>query len=127
MSGVVLDSSAVLALVWREPGAPAVAAVMPQARISAVNLAEVVQKLVDRNVDDHTVRAIVDGLGLVAEPFDADQALHAGLLRRIARPKGLSLGDRACLALGRRHGLPVLTADRVWAELDLGVEVVLIR
>ena len=92
-----------------------------------MNLVEVVQKLVDRKVDDRAIRATVDGLGLNSEPFDAEQALQAGLLRRITRSKGLSLGDRACLALGKRLGLPVYTADRVWAELDLGVEVVLIR
>ena len=65
-----------------------------------MNLVEVVQKLVDRKVDDRTIRATMDGLGLNAEPFDAEQALQAGLLRRITRSKGLSLGDRACLALG---------------------------
>ena len=127
MSGVVLDSSAVLALIWAEAGEPAVAAVMPEARISAVNVIEVVQKLVDRDVDDHVIRATLDGLELRVEPFDADQALQAGLLRRATRSKGLSLGDRACLALARSLGLPVITADRAWAELDLGVEVVLIR
>lgn len=60
-------------------------------------------------------------------PFDTDLALRAALLRNSTRPYGLSLGDRACLALARREGLPVLTADRSWAKLDVGVEVVLIR
>ena len=123
----MLDSSAMLACILREPGAARVADVQANAYASAVSIAEVANKLIERDFDDTAVREIVGGLGVTVAPFDADDALQVGLWRRATRHKGLSLGDRACLALGKRLGLPVMTADRPWAELDLGVEVVLIR
>ena len=127
MTDVVLDSSAVLARIWREPGFERVDAIIDGARISSVNIAEVVQKLVERGGDEVAVRQILETLPCRTEVFDAGCGLRTGLLRCATKSRGLSLGDRACLALGKRLGLPVYTADRAWAELDLGVEVVLIR
>ena len=123
----VLDTSAILAWFWNERGGDRLYDVLDEARISAVNLAEVVQKLVDKPVDEATIGLMLGGLAAVIEPFDRNDALQAGLWRRATRSRGLSLGARACLALGKRLDLPVYTADRAWAELDLGVEVVLIR
>ena len=127
MTKAVLDTSAILAWFWNERGGDRLYDVLNEAHISAVNLGEVAQKLVDRPVDDATIGLMLGRLAAVIEPFNQEDALQAGLWRRATRSRGLSTGDRACLALGKRLGLPVYTADRAWAELDLGVEVVLIR
>jgi PIN domain nuclease of toxin-antitoxin system len=130
MTEVVLDASAVLALIQDEPGGPAIearlnGARLDGARLSAVNLAEVAQRLGDQWPDD-LVAAVLGRFPCEVIGFDTPLALRAGLLRRVTGARGLSLGDRACLALAEREGLAVLTADRTWADLDLGVEVVLI-
>jgi len=130
MSDVVLDSSAVLAYIQSEPGMDTVerlVAASDDAFIAAVNLAEVVTKLVDRGADDPTIRAGLATLHLLAIPFDEELAYETGFLRRSTRQAGLSLGDRACLALGVQLGAPVLTTDRSWALLGLPVEVRVIR
>ena len=127
MADVLLDASAVLARIFREPGAERVDAVLPGASVSAVNYAEVVSKLIDFGAPVEAATDIGSDLGLAVLPFDEAAAGDAGLLRGATRALGLSLGDRACLALARRLRLPILTADRAWADLDLGVEVVLIR
>ena len=123
----VFDASAVLVLLNSEPGADVVIEALPGAAISAVNVAEVVTKLAEREMPEAAISEALEELGLEVISFDADQALAVGLLRPITRDRGLSLGDRACLALGMRLRLPVLTADRIWADLDLDLEVKLIR
>lgn len=127
MSKVVLDASAVVALLRREPGAELVAEYVPDAIISAVNYAEVASRMADEGYSDEAVEAALDGLDLEIVPFDRVLALIAGGLRRSTRHLGLSLGDRACLALALTRGQPALTADRDWTECDVGVEVKLIR
>ena len=92
-----------------------------------MNLAEVVAKLVERGGADDEIRAAIDGLRLDVRDFDVDLAHATGSLRRTTRSQGLSLGDRACLALARSLGLPALTADRTWLDLGLGVDVRVIR
>lgn len=124
---MVLDASAVLAFLRDEAGGDVALERLPGGLICAVNLTEVAQKLVDDGLSDFDVRAALGDLAVTIMAFDEGLALKAGLLRRSTRAKGLSLGDRACLALALREGLPALTADHLWAELDLGVEVVLIR
>jgi ribonuclease VapC len=127
MAEWVLDASAVLAVLRGEPGAEQVQDRLTRAVISAANYAEVVSKLVDHGAaGDLAIRAAAE-LGVSVTPLDEPAATRAGALREATRARGLSLGDRACLALAQREGLPVLTADRAWADLDLGVEVVLIR
>ena len=127
MGDVVLDASAVIALLRREKGADVVASAIPGAVISTVNLSEVAAWLSDSGAEEREIRLTLDGLDLEFNMFDGDAAFAAGGLRRATRQKGLSFGDRACLALADRLALPALTADRSWAELDIGVEVVLIR
>ncbi len=124
---VVLDASAVLAALWREPGADRVEAALNDAQISAVNLSELVAKLVDRGATAQNVRDILAGIGAQVVDFTAEQAVNAGLIRHQTKALGLSLGDRACLALARLNGATVLTADRVWAHRDLGVDIEVIR
>ena len=127
MSEVVLDASALLALLNREPGHEEVARSITQAAVGAINLSEVVTKLSESGMPEEAIREALEGLALEVHTFGRDLAYEAGLLRTATKPKGLSLGDRACLALGRHLSLPVLTTDRVWEGLDVGVEVRLLR
>ena len=127
MKETVLDATALLALLQEEPGAETVAEAIPHASISTVNLAEVVGKLADSGMPEEAVQGALAGLGIKVIPFDEDLAYRTGLLRPLTSAYGLSLGDRACLALGQRLSQPVLTADRVWASLKIGVKVRVIR
>lgn len=124
---MILDASAVLALLNAEPGWESVAAALPDAAISAVNLSEVAGKLVDHGLTAEAVALMLRELGLGIVPFDEEQAVAAGALRAIPGGRRLALGDRACLQLARRRQKPALTADRSWARLDAGIEVVAIR
>ena len=100
---------------------------LPGAAISAVNLSEVVAKLAKRGMPDREIRSALDALGFEIHPFDRELAYLAGQLRGRTRSRGLSLGDRACLALGLRLALPVLTADRGWTGLGLDLRVQVVR
>ena len=124
---VVLDASAVLAVINSEPGAQRVQDAWTDASISAANYSEVIAKLVDIDLDDADTFGILDALPLTVRDVDIAQARQAGLLRRQTREHGLSFGDRACLALAVSLGLPVMTADHAWMNLDLGIQVILIR
>ncbi|QIN81693.1 PIN domain-containing protein [Rubrobacter tropicus] len=127
MSEVVLDASALLALLQQERGHEEVARVVPSAAMGAVNLSEVAAKLADAGMPEETIREAVGGLGLDIRDFDRELAFRAGMLRPLTKSRGLSLADRACLALGRQLELPVLTTDGAWKDLDLEVEVRLVR
>ncbi len=127
MSDIVLDASALLAFLKDEPGAAAVRAALPEAVISSVNLVEVVTRMIDDGFQLENVRTAIAGTSVEPISFDDELAYAAAALREPTRARGLSLGDRACLALALRRGLSVLTADRQWSGLDLGVEVRLIR
>lgn len=120
----VLDASAVLALLFREKGAAEVEDVLADSAMSAVNWSEVVQKLAVRDVPAPDALFV---LGLRVEPFTPADAGTAATLWTRGRALGLSLGDRACLALATRLGSEAWTADRVWATGDLGVRVRVIR
>ena len=127
MTGVVLDASALIALLRRELGADRVEAVLDRAWISTVNLAEVVAKGVERGAGLADVTAALAGLPIRVEPFTIDDAYRSGSLRTTTRAAGLSLGDRCCLALGARTGFPVLTAERTWGTLGLDLQIEPIR
>ena len=124
---IVYDSSAVLAILLDEPGARRAGETLDDGVLSAVNASEVVARLIDQGAKDDDARGALQGLDLAIRPFDESLAVVAGLLRRSTRRRGLSLGDRACLALALRERAPVLTADRAWTTLELDVEVELIR
>lgn len=123
----MLDASALLALLQAEPGADAVGELMPSAAISAVNWCEVFGKLRAVGIDGDALVAGVAETGLEIVAFAADDARLAGELYRSTRDAGLSLADRACLALATVRDVPAVTADRTWADLDVGVEVRCIR
>jgi ribonuclease VapC len=111
-----------------EPGAVRVRqAIADGAHISAVNVTEIVTRQIDRGVSESDARANVDELEMEVVPFDEELAYRAGLLRSATRSAGLSLGDRACLALAERLGMPALTADRAWGSLQVNIQVDVIR
>jgi PIN domain nuclease of toxin-antitoxin system len=122
-----LDSSALIALLDQEPGADKVEALMPDAVMSTVNFAEVVAKFSNDGLPGTLIQAEMRAFRLETVPFNREMAIETGLLRRATRRLGLSLGDRACLALARSLGVPAITADGLWKETDLGVEITLIR
>ena len=127
MAESVLDTSALLAFVGAEPGGDVVAQFIGEACISAANWAEAVSKLVDRGGSLESVRAALRVAPLDVIDFDQTLAETAGAMITRTRARGLSLGDRACLALAARENLPAITADRAWADLDLGIDIRLIR
>jgi ribonuclease VapC len=127
MSEVVLDASAVLALINEEPGGEMVDALLDDAIVSAVNWSEVIAVLVDAGFAAERASARMATLGLAVIAFDQAQALSAGALRAVTRSAALSFGDRACLGLAEARDAPAVTADRRWATLDLNAKVQLIR
>lgn len=124
-SGEVLDASAVLALLQREPGAEQVDLV--GSVMNSVNFAEVVQKSVERGRPVDTLLQELTLLGLILRPFSLEEAQLAGELIAVTRPYGLSLADRACLATAKHLGCVAVTADRNWAVPEHGVKVRNIR
>lgn len=127
MSRVVLDASALLALLNQEEGAERVAPFLADAVISTVNLAEVVTRLALAGMPETAIREALALLPLESVPFDVGQAIEVGLLAPTTRPSGLSLGDRACLVLARSFDATAVTADQAWVGIDAGVAVELIR
>lgn len=123
----VVDSSVVLAFMLRELTAVEAEPWLTGASISTVNLSEVTSKLVDRGLSAEAIAENIADLNLEVRSFDQAQAERAGLLRSSTRELGLSLGDRACLALAIGLGGSVATADKAWAKLDIGIPIELIR
>ena len=127
MNRIVVDSSVVLAVLLGEPGASLVEQSLGGAMISTVNLAEVATKQLASGVDLETARQEFDELGIEVVDFTRGLAEDAAALAASIKALGLSLGDRACIALARRENLPALTADRAWRDVDVGVRIELIR
>lgn len=133
LSGAVLDASALLAYLRRETGSEIVEAALSLGTvINSINYAEVLSWLVDIGEEPEKVDQRLRELGLVGDllvvvPLNEDDGVTIARLRRLTRPQGLSLGGRACLATALRLSQPVLTADRAWESVDVGVPIRLIR
>jgi ribonuclease VapC len=123
----VFDASAVLAVLLKEPGGAAVAATLETALLSTVNLSEVHTKLLLRGIPADRAWGRIQSLHCEICPFSAEQARIAAELITATKPYGLSLGDRACLALALERKATVYTTDRAWKSLQLGIEVQVIR
>jgi ribonuclease VapC len=124
---IVLDTSALLAMLFFEPGCERVAELVPQSYMSAVNLAEVLGRLARDGRDVEGALGQLEQMGIVWIDFDRELAIGAAALLLPTMPWGLSLGDRACLALARLRNLPAVTADRAWTKLDLGIPIEVVR
>ena len=127
MIKAVLDSSAVLAYMQDEFGASVVDEALGDVLISSVNLTEVLTKLVENGSTFASAVSSFAALEIPVADFTRDLAEDAAEMSPQAEVYGLSLGDRACLALARRERLPVMTTDRAWRSVDVGVEIQLIR
>jgi ribonuclease VapC len=129
MTGFVLDASALLALLLGEPGSDKVKAGLGGSVMTTVNLAEVVSHYAKLGAERHDIEALLRHLPIRLIAADTALSYDAGLLRSITLEGGLSLGDRYCLALAKREGVPALTAERRWPEIAAaaGVSIELIR
>lgn len=129
MTTAVLDASALVALILREAGADLVEASLERSAMTTVNLAEVAGYFARRGSAEAEIRLMIDPLRIEHVVFDKELAYAAGLLLPATKTAGLSLGDRACLALARQRGVTALTADRAWQSLarPLGITIEVIR
>jgi ribonuclease VapC len=124
---IVIDASALLALLLKERGQDKVAARLSGSVMSAVNLSEVFARLVRHGIFPEELHPKIGELGITAVSFDLDQAIIAASIWDTARAAGLGLADCCCLALALRDNLTVLTADKVWQSLGLPLNIELIR
>ena len=132
MNRSVLDASALLAYLNDEPGADVVEkALAAGSAIGTVNWAEVLSKAMETGIAPETLTTELEKRGILRNTLDVlpltiEDSMEIARLRPLTKSCGLSLGDRACLALGKRLRIPILTADRIWAEVP-GVHVTVIR
>ncbi len=127
MTRFVLDASALLAFLAEEPGGEKVEAALPSALVSTVNMSEVIAKLLERRMPEEEASQVVSYLNCEVVDFSFQSAWSTARLRLPTRPQGLSLGGRACLALAIERNAPVMTTDRAWALLRVGIEVNVVR
>jgi len=123
----VLDASALLCLLFNEPGAGRVEALLSRALVSVANYHEVLAMLVDRGVDPGEARMMLGQLDIEIIAADRDQADVGGALRSITREAGLSLGDRCCLALAQVRHATAVTCNPAWSALSVGIEIEVVR
>ena len=124
---IVADASAILAFLMDEPGAKKVAQNLDKLLLSSVNFCEVASKFSERGMPEAEIEEVLSPFSQLVVPFDSETALIAGNMRKASRDLSLSLGDRACLALGKKLGALVYTCDAAWAKVRLGVEIEVIR
>jgi PIN domain nuclease of toxin-antitoxin system len=124
---IAIDASALLAFLFREKGHEKVAPLLEEGCISTVNVAEVLGRFVRDGHDGSTVLNRLTATPMEIVPFSQEHAALAAMLLPATQPLGLSLGDRACLALASARNIPAVTADRTWKSLQIGVEIRVIR
>ena len=123
MSAIVFDSSVVIAILKQSRGFESAEKTLSDALISTINLAEVATYLARNSVPSDTIQEVLASFPIQVIPFEETLAIQTGCLYPSCKHLGLSLGDRACLALAISRKLPVLTADQVWSKLDLGIPI----
>ncbi|KQT35148.1 hypothetical protein ASG29_03235 [Sphingomonas sp. Leaf412] len=123
----VVDASVVLAFLLNEPGGDILVRDEGPFLLSTVTLAEILTKVIERELSADDVTLVLRRLPIQYIDHDRDDARRAADLRPLTIALGRSLGDRICLALAQRFDIPVLTADHAWAQLDIGIDVRLIR
>ncbi len=127
---IVIDASAIIALLEQEKGAEIVEKKLNGAIVSSVNFSEIVavinRKVTDKKTQEEAIRLFTSTFQHVID-FDKEQAMIVGKLDQFTKQYGLSLGDRACLALAQFRNLPVLTAEKNWQKLKIDVDIQLIR
>lgn len=126
MTACVIDTSAILAYAFAEKGATKVERWIDEgAAVSALTVQETMSKLCQTGMGLEEAEELIRALGLAVHPLDLDLAVRAGGMFALTKPFGLSHGDRACLALGQKLGVPVITADKAWSKVarDLGLRV----
>jgi len=128
MSKVVLDSSALIALIKNEAGADLVEQHLGRIVMSSLNIAEAAGILIDLGLSHEECKNNIEPYIDVIVPLDIQQSFEIAFLKKHTKHKGLSIGDRACITLGIETGLPIYTADRIWAGLNLeNANIILIR
>ena len=124
----VVDSSAILAVLNRETGAEFIISRLRGSFVSAVNLQEVAKKMLEAGSTKDAIQAAIDRLGVQILPHYAEDAMLAASIASATRKFGRGFGDRSCMALAIRLGVPAITTDRTWAEINVsGLEVILAR
>lgn len=123
----VLDASAILALIQEEPGAEVIKPLLKQSMMSTVNIAETLTSLQKVDIGPEEGMEYMSLLINEIVDFDLDQAVEVATLYPKAKHKGLSLGDRACLALGKKFHATIYTADKAWENIDSELDIQLIR
>ena len=127
-SRVILDASALLALLQEEVGSEVIKPLLKFSVMSAVNVTEALSILQRADITPEEGLSLITDIVTTILPFDLEQAEQVAKLHPLVQSKGLSLADRACVTLGIKLQLPIYTADRVWAELQLdGADIKLIR
>jgi PIN domain nuclease of toxin-antitoxin system len=116
---IVLDASAFLALAQEEKGAEIIKPLLKFTVMSTVNIAESLTALQRSNIEPDDAMNLINDIISCIIPFDLDQAAEAARLNQLVKHKGLSLGDRACIAVGIKLEIPIYTADKAWAELNI--------
>jgi ribonuclease VapC len=128
MSKVVLDSSALIALIKGETGAEIIEPLLGGVVMSTINISEVAGILIDLGMSMEECKSSIEPYIDLVVPLDMEQSFEMAFLKKLTKHKGLSFGDRACIALGIKMALPIYTADKVWANLELeGTKIRLIR
>ena len=128
MNKIVFDASALLALLNQETGHEAVEKHLPHAVMSTVNVAEVITVLIDLGMPDNAAKEMIVEIIKEIVPFELPHAFTSASLKKMTKSHGLSFGDRACLTLAKLKNLPVLTADKIWGEINHNeIKIILIR
>jgi PIN domain nuclease of toxin-antitoxin system len=125
---VILDASALLALIQEESGAEMIKPLLKFSVMSTVNIAETLSVLQRANITPQEGLILITDIITTIIPFDLEQAEQVAKLHLLVQSKGLSLADRACIALGIKLQIPIYTADKIWKELKInGADIQLIR